>query len=544
MAELSKLQIRAKVLSVISEIKTSAIYNVDLLNKFKFELEQINDRSLIFDIFIKEFVKMSEKEYSFCSLILKELVPADYIEEKTVELLKSSSYSDETKYKFVQLLRITGNKNVYDSIPQYFENPEELMDKETQSLLRKAIYNPESMIDFLDFLYSVKQDDKELLLTSLGADYSGDELANIIYPVLYGNFEDDLKIKVTNIIAETKSSLAIEPLNYIIEVTADEKLKKTAATALKKLTLAGASREKADNYFKEVLKSSSPDTYYTTIPDGAGNQAILSIRNNNDGTYIFIALVVNDTYGIVDCFGFYGISENETERIIEKFYKSEGKYKISPQYAKSKIDEAVNLTIKQKRNFPYEFICWNVFFRDISADEINIDDFIDNLETEKETKNGILETLTKDYTLRWYISTSDNEKIKELISVIYNLKTDNIKTINNTIKEFMPAVWSKETINIWRNRIKNLIYILNENNKVDDAVTISYLLKNDNLFELFKQIIMQRSVFNNFTAIRENLKTSAFTANIFTKKNKKENVFYKKETDAVLNILKKGWFNE
>lgn len=544
MAELSKLQIRAKVLSVISEIKTSAIYNVDLLNKFKFELEQINDRSLIFDIFIKEFVKMSEKEYSFCSLILKELVPADYIEEKTVELLKSSSYSDETKYKFVQLLRITGNKNVYDSIPQYFENPEELMDKETQSLLRKAIYNPESMIDFLDFLYSVKQDDKELLLTSLGADYSGDELANIIYPVLYGNFEDDLKIKVTNIIAETKSSLAIEPLNYIIEVTADEKLKKTAATALKKLTLAGASKEKADNYFKEVLKSSSPDTYYTTIPDGAGNQAILSIRNNNDGTYIFIALVVNDTYGIVDCFGFYGISENETERIIEKFYKSEGKYKISPQYAKSKIDEAVNLTIKQKRNFPYEFICWNVFFRDISADEINIDDFIDNLETEKETKNGILETLTKDYTLRWYISTSDNEKIKELISVIYNLKTDNIKTINNTIKEFMPAVWSKETINIWRNRIKNLIYILNENNKVDDAVTISYLLKNDNLFELFKQIIMQRSVFNNFTAIRENLKTSAFTANIFTKKNKKENVFYKKETDAVLNILKKGWFNE
>lgn len=544
MAELSKLQIRAKVLSVISEIKTSAIYNVDLLNKFKFELEQINDRSLIFDIFIKEFVKMSEKEYSFCSLILKELVPANYIEEKTVELLKSSSYSDETKYKFVQLLRITGNKNVYDSIPQYFENPEELMDKETQSLLRKAIYNPESMIDFLDFLYSVKQDDKELLLTSLGADYSGDELANIIYPVIYGDFEDDLKIKVTNIIAETKSSLAIEPLNYIIEVTADEKLKKTAATALKKLTLAGASKEKADNYFKEVLKSSSPDTYYTTIPDGAGNQAILSIRNNNDGTYIFIALVVNDTYGIVDCFGFYGISENETERIIEKFYKSEGKYKISPQYAKSKIDEAVNLTIKQKRNFPYEFICWNVFFRDISADEINIDDFIDNLETEKDTKNGILETLTKDYTLRWYISTSDNEKIKELISVIYNLKTDNIKTINNTIKEFMPAVWSKETINIWRNRIKNLIYILNENNKVDDAVTISYLLKNDNLFELFKQIIMQRSVFNNFTAIRENLKTSAFTANIFTKKNKKENVFDKKETDAVLNILKKGWFNE
>ena len=61
MAEFSKLQIRAKVLSVISEIKTSEIYNVDLLNKVTSELEQIDDRSAIFDIFIKEFIKMEEK---------------------------------------------------------------------------------------------------------------------------------------------------------------------------------------------------------------------------------------------------------------------------------------------------------------------------------------------------------------------------------------------------------------------------------------------------------------------------------------------------
>ena len=76
MAELSKLQIRAKVLSVISEIKSSANYDEDLLKRFIAELSEIDDKNTIFDIFIKEFIKMSENEYMFSGLIIKALVPA------------------------------------------------------------------------------------------------------------------------------------------------------------------------------------------------------------------------------------------------------------------------------------------------------------------------------------------------------------------------------------------------------------------------------------------------------------------------------------
>ena len=137
MAELSKLQIRAKVLSVISEIKSSANYDEDLLKRFIAELSEIDDKNTIFDIFIKEFIKMSENEYMFSGLIIKALVPADYVQEKVFDVLKQTTYSDDAKYKLVQLLRSIGSNSAYDAIPQYFENPEEVIDMETQKLLER-----------------------------------------------------------------------------------------------------------------------------------------------------------------------------------------------------------------------------------------------------------------------------------------------------------------------------------------------------------------------------------------------------------------------
>ena len=61
MSQLSKLQIRAKVLSVISELKSVLSYNEELLSKFIEELKDIEDKGSLFDIFIKEYIKMLEK---------------------------------------------------------------------------------------------------------------------------------------------------------------------------------------------------------------------------------------------------------------------------------------------------------------------------------------------------------------------------------------------------------------------------------------------------------------------------------------------------
>ena len=77
---------------------------------------------------------------------------------------------------------------------------------ETQKLLENAVFNPEAMLDFLDFVYAVPKNDKQLLLASLKEDYKGDVLANIVYPILYADFDDEFKLLAIDILSESKSS--------------------------------------------------------------------------------------------------------------------------------------------------------------------------------------------------------------------------------------------------------------------------------------------------------------------------------------------------
>ena len=145
MAELSKLQIRAKILCAISEIKSAKNLNEDY--KIVQDLKDIKDTKTLFDIFIKEFVKMEEEDYIYSSYIICSIIDKEYIQNKTFEELKSNSYSDEAKYKLVQLLRTIGSTDAVDAIPQYFDNPEKVIDLETQKLMENAVFNPESMLD-------------------------------------------------------------------------------------------------------------------------------------------------------------------------------------------------------------------------------------------------------------------------------------------------------------------------------------------------------------------------------------------------------------
>ena len=426
MAELSKLQIRAKVLCAVSEIKSAQKFN---------------------DIFIKEFTKMEEEEYMFSSYILNSLIPKEYIQDKVYEELKSNSYSDETKYKFVQLLRAIGSTDAVDAIPKYFENPDEVIDLETQKLMENAVFNPESMLDFLDFMYTVSDKDKQLLLSSIKEDYKGDFLSNIVYPILYADFDDDFKILSVELLSDSKSSVAIPAIKYLINITSNDKVIQACNLALKKLQLAGATEEKAHEYFKNIIKDSKPCEFYTTIPDGSGNQALLSSRINKEGKYTFSAVVINDISGIIDCFGFYNIPKSEFNKITDKFFNTEGRYAVSPEYIKYQTNKAFKLSETLKKTIPYEFISWNTLLADITSNK-NFD--INNKKTY--TKDEILTVLTLKYTYRWYIMKDENKILSELIDKIYNLETPDIKTINNLIVNTKDAIFTEEIKTIWKNR--------------------------------------------------------------------------------------------
>lgn len=544
MTQLSKLQIRAKVLSVISEIKTLRNFNEDAIAKYKSELEQISDKKALFDIFLKEFVKMQEAEYIFSACLLKEIVPEEYINSKVLEELKSSSLSDEYKYKLVQLLRITDGTDNFSEIPSYFDNPEEILDLETKKLLEKAVVNPEAMLDFLDFVSAVSQNDRNLLLNSLSQDYTGDELANIIYPILYSGFDDSIILDCVKILINSRSSLAIAPFEYLIKTSNNEDIVNNCRLGLKQLKLAGASKENADKYFNNVIKDSSPAEFFTTIPDGAGNQALLISRVTSKGKYHLSAVVINDVSGIIDCFGFYNISPDELYRVIDKFYQTEGKYKVPAEYAKTKIQTAVDITIKQKRKFPYEFICWNVLLNDVNL----MADSLENIISKKYSavdisKDEILTLLTKDFTLRWFISPSENDVIKKMVDVFYNMSDIDISFINQEIKNKFNTIFDDNSSNIWQSRLYNLIYLLQENSYSNEADCFYTIVKNNEYFNLFKYVLIQRSIFNHFISLRELCKESLLATNIFRKKNLNEQKHDIKKIDNLIKLMKKSWID-
>ncbi len=67
----------------------------------------------------------------------------------------------------------------------YVENPDKIVDLETEKFLKMAEVNPEAQIDFLDFYYGVNETDRAILLDTIISDYTGDHLANILIPLIY-----------------------------------------------------------------------------------------------------------------------------------------------------------------------------------------------------------------------------------------------------------------------------------------------------------------------------------------------------------------------
>lgn len=543
--EMSKLQIRAKVLSVVSQIKSLGEYNEKELKKLYSELEVIEDKETLFDIFVKEFIKMDENEYIFASCIIKDLIDTNYMQDKVFEILKSNNYSDDAKYKLVQMLRISGSSFDYNVVPQYFENPEEIIDSDTKKLLEKAVINPESMLDFLDFVAAVPAKDRNILLESLKIDYAGDMLANIIYPILYADFDDDFKLNAISILAESKSSLAIAPFNYLIETSSNEEIISECKTGLKKLKLAGANEEKEKEYFKNIIKNTELSDLFTTIPDGQGNQAILISRINKSTEKISIsAVVTNDRFGIIDCFGFYEISKNEFSKILSKFYQSEGKYIVEKDYVKAQIENAINLTIKNKRTFPYEFICWNVLTKDIEYENFDTAKFVEEeIEANKTTKETILDILTKEYSFRWYIKSDENSALKNLVDKIYE-EVPSIEDINTLVKSELENIFDEETKNTWKNRLTHCIYLLYNNDKKTDSEIFKSILQKEEHFNIFKSILVQRSIFNHFFMLKEAAKENILTTNIFRKKEAEKNKIDTKKVQNIIELLKKNWINE
>ncbi len=105
----------------------------------------------------------------------------------------------------------------------------------TQELIR-------AQIDFLDFVNALPEQEKEMLVSSLSQDYDGDNLANILIPVITSNPYSNISEIAIQAIGESKSPLAYPVLKNLTEEADDPKIRAIAQKSFSLLKLSGIKR--------------------------------------------------------------------------------------------------------------------------------------------------------------------------------------------------------------------------------------------------------------------------------------------------------------
>lgn len=541
-SNLNKLQIRAKVLSILSELKTDTTITHAKFKEHVESLSEIQDKDDLFDILSKELNKVKEPYITAVKTILVETIPSDILKDKILNILTSRKLPDQAKYQLIQVLKDMGGKVDYENFLNYFENPESIIDYDTEKLLEFALVNPETQIDFLDFLTSIADGDKLILINSLNEEYQGENLANILTPILYSEMNEDVIKRVIEILAETKSSLAIEPITYFMGQTEDESLVSFCKKNLNILKLAGATEQKADIFYKMTLSNSKIYKCYTTIPDGHDNQGIIVTRKRNDETYQIYAVVVSGLAGIVDCFGFNSIGIAEIDRIIARFYQSETKIEITPEYCKTIINKAINLNKIFKEKFPYEFICWNNALRDISEYDCSVEDIIkQEIKPIELNKNSLKELYKKNYLDKWFFSADDDKNLREIIDNSLKQNVIDIKQIETDINESFEKIWNDSATYQLEQRIINTAYLIMETGKIKEAQVLYSILSSPKFKNELMLSIIRKSIYEHFLLMRENIKESQTTTNIFRLRQHKESTADIKKINDLIKNIEKNW---
>lgn len=544
--QLNKLQIKAEVMMVISKLQTMPdISTIDGITNI---LSQQEDKKAILDILIKELIKTSEQKAVIICYLLVKLCEKNDLETALWQVLQTPNVNDIVKSIVLNLLKDMGNKVDYENLHQYFNNPDEIIDADTQKLLHVAIINPEAQIDFLDFLNSLSERDKDILVNSLGEDYSSDELANILIPVFLYTPTSNIGTSALNILGETKSQLALhalnEALNFVIEEDTISLIKKN----LSKLKIAGVREDNAIDFYKNILSESQPYECYTSYPDGHGNLALIFSRENDNGYIQFFASVINDSWGILDCFGFNEITKEEMQRIVERFYSGDEKVKINPSVLKTILQNAENKTRKTDGEISYEYICWKRLLSDIPNEPVPVE-FILNSKFQKEklTDSDMEKIYMADFIQRWFMDTDYNPEFKQLIEEINKkISDDNFKIDFDTlVKENTPLIFSDEERNMLDKRILMSAYLKYLSDNIEDSRLLFSLYYDEANKAKLSENIVRKSIYEYYVALKFKQKNESKTTNIFALKNKpKTKELSMKQLELMISIIENLWVKE
>lgn len=543
--QLNKIQIKAEILTVISKLQ-SAPKNPNV-GEITAILAVQEDKASMLEILMKEFVKANEQKAIVISFLMSTFCEKERVEEKLWDLLKNPNIADVTKSFALNLLKELGNKIDYDSLTDYFSNPDEVIDADTQKLLHTAIVNPEAQIDFMDFIKSLSDKDKEVLINSLGEDYSSDALANILNPLFLYSPESYIGNLAIEILGDTKSQLALHTLLEAKDFVKDEKTLSLIKKSISKLKLAGVRQDNAIDFYTDILSESRPYKSYISYPDGHGNQALMFSRERENGTIQFVAIVIADTVGIVDCFGFNDITKTEFERIIDRFYADDERIFINHNALRTLLNGAEKLTHSLGRQVPYEYICWKPLFLDVPSEPVPFDMILNmNFKSKKISEDDMQDIYNFDFVQRWFFDVDENINFKNVIDYLNAKIFENDFSIDfdSIVKDNLSKVFDKDEKEIFSERILMSAYLKYLAGEKDSALKLYSLYSDEEYKSQLYLNILRKSIYEYYVGKKFRESDVKKAENIFVKKNNPTmRVLNTEQIAKTIKIIESLWVN-
>lgn len=538
--QLNKLQIKAEILTVLSKLQKMP--DADVAETYMFLLDEQDDKKSILDLLLKELTKSNEQKAIMICYMLLRLIDKEPLEEALWTVLKTPSVSDFTKSIVINLLRDMGNKVEYDKLNEFLESPDEIIDADTKKLLHVAIVNPEAQIDFLDFLSALSDADRLVLLQSLGEDYTEDALANILIPVFLHDMHSEVGKSALNILGTTRSQLALHALLEAKDY-ADDEVQSLIKKSISSLKLAGVREDNALEFYASILSNSHPYECYTSFPDGHGNQALIFSREKENDMVQIVATVVNDKWGVVDCFGFNDVSKTEFSRIVDRFYSGDEKVYIKPNVLKTLLKGAEKLTLQKEGKIPYEFICWRTLFADVSLEPVPAEFILEPLFKKASFSDKELnEIYLMDIAQRWFVDVDYSKEFSEFTSVLNKNLNKNFDT---QIDENIDKIFTKSEKTLWNKRFLNSAYLKYLASENIDAQLLYALYFDENAKTKVLKNILRKSIYEYYVSLKFKLQEHDKTTNIFMLKNKpKSHELNAEQVDEVIAMIEGKWVTD
>lgn len=544
----SKLQVRAHIIELIDNLDINSLSDEKQQDIVK-EVKEFEDREFLLQVLVKELNTDDDNRIQKIAYLLLEINDFEAIKDGLWGYIKDPNTSDRVKEICCTLLRALGEKITPEDLLDYLDNPMELIDSETKKLLDVALINPEVQIDFLDFLFALGEVERESLIKSLEEDYQGDRLVNILAPILDATDDENLKEIIIQVLGTTKCYSAVNPLLNVVDYSQNEKLKKSASIALKMLRIAGIMPDDEKVYAHDSLlcQSSRPYKCFASEIDGMGNQGIIVSRIDDEDKVQMFSVVASDVEGIIDCFGFYSLTQSEFERIVENFDKDAVKIIVSGEYAKARILNAEKVSREKQMSLPYEYIAWKALVHDFVKMPNNLSymayDWAENV-------NSVDYKLLLDSEIlnMWFFEKEDNQKVDNFLNEILVKDFEVNDEMDYKVKSLVAEVFDDEMKKLYTERLYHTAYLFNSLEEYLTRDNISLVASQLNEFDNPQECefliwVIRKTVFEAFLREKENLEMpSNVEVTPFNRDAKPAgSVFTEDQLDNIIEQLQKRW---